>query len=180
MNDKKINSYFKSGHVEKAFSRLYTLFPKVEKYILQNSGSKSEALDIFQDGLVLLHQKAILKTPVDYEGFLVQSCKYLWQNELRKKKVRFGDESALNQLVNNDDLNELIEREQKFTQIEQVLKMISEKCRTIFNLFYYKQLSMAEVAKAIGFKSVQSTKVQKYKCMEHARNLVLNQQSPKH
>ena len=36
---------------------------------------------------------------------------------------------------------------------------------------------MKVVAKKIGFKSVESAKVQKYKCMEHARNLAQQHQS---
>jgi len=34
-------------------------------------------------------------------------------------------------------------------------------------------MRMTQVAEIIGYKSVQSAKVQKYKCMEQARNLAL-------
>ena len=175
MNDKKISEWFNSGQVNKAFTRLYSQYPKVEKYILQNSGSKDEALDIFQEGLILLYRKYQEDQSISYEGFLINSCKFLWKNELRKKKVRQGDDSKNEFLTDDNELSELLEKEQKFRQIEDILQQISKKCRTIFTLFYYKSMNMTQVAKAIGFKSVQSAKVQKYKCMVHARNLAMNQ-----
>jgi hypothetical protein len=37
--------------------------------------------------------------------------------------------------------------------------------------FYFKTESMAAIATAMGFASVNSAKTQKYKCMEHAIRL---------
>lgn len=178
MDNTKITNWLRNGKQEKAFTKLYKLFPKVEKYILQNSGSKEEALDIFQEGLILLYQKSITDSVVVVEGFLIKSCKYLWQNELRKKKVRLGDSEKSETLIQDDsELELLIEKENKLNQIEEIVKQISEKCQQIFELFYFKSMSMTQIAKRIGYKSVQSAKVQKYKCMEQARNLALKSDS---
>lgn len=177
MNTSKISDWLRDGKAEKAFTKLYGLFPKAEKYILQNSGSKAEALDIFQEALIILHQKHLTDQSVKIEGFVLNTCRFLWQNELRKKKVRYGDAEPLNNLVQVDGLEEILEQEQAFKSMEKVLIQISVKCREIFKLFYYQSLSMTEVAKKIGFKSVESAKVQKYKCMEHARNLAIQQKS---
>jgi len=188
MNNVKITDWLRNEKQERAFSKLYTLFPKVEKYILLNSGSKEEALDIFQEGLIILYQKSKSDSTLIADEFLIKTCKYLWHNELRKKKVRgYGDfESQLrssttpnksnniNNLIQEDsELELLIEKENKLIQVEEIVKQISKKCREIFELFYFKSMSMTEIAKKIGYKSVQSAKVQKYKCMEQARNLAL-------
>lgn len=191
MNNNKITDWLRNGKHEKAFSKLFKLFPKVEKYILINSGSKEEALDIFQEGLILLYQKSKDNTDLIPDGFLIKSCKYLWQNELRKKKVR-GDNGGgfesfrknvtstsnnnnkVNSLIQDDsELEQLIEKENKLIQVENIVKQISKKCQEIFQMFYFKSMSMTEIAKKIGYKSVQSAKVQKYKCMEQARNLAI-------
>lgn len=190
MNNNKITDWLRNGKEEKAFSKLYKLFPKVEKYILINSGSKEEALDIFQEGLILLYQKSKENKDLTPDGFLIKSCKYLWQNELRKKKVR-GNSGGLHSFTKNDGtsttnknninhliqedskIESLIEKENKLKQVEEIIKQISKKCREIFELFYFKSMRMTEIAKRIGYKSVQSAKVQKYKCMEQARNLAL-------
>jgi len=177
MNTSKILGWLKEGEVNKAFTKLYQLFPKAEKYVLQNSGSKAEALDIFQEALIILHQKHSVDQAVNIEGFVMNTCRFLWQNELRKKKVRHGSEEGLENIESFDESEFILEQEEKFKTLEKVLLQVSVKCREIFKLFYHQSLSMAVIAKKIGFKSVESAKVQKYKCMEHARNLALQQQS---
>ena len=87
MNTSKISEWLAEGKANKAFSKLYHLFPKVERYILQNSGSSNEALDIFQEGLIILYQKHQQDQTIQLDGFLLNTCRYLWLNELRKKKV---------------------------------------------------------------------------------------------
>jgi RNA polymerase sigma factor (sigma-70 family) len=182
MNENKIINYLQDGKQEKAFARLYKYFPKVEKHILINSGSKEEALDIFQDALVLLYQKVNageMKPEVKIDGFLVNSCRLLWSNELRKKKVRNGDDSGLGNLQDEDDLDEIDEKESKFKIVDEALQQLGVKCKKILELFYYKSLSMDKIAKEFGYKSVKSAKVQKYKCMESARKLALQLQNEK-
>ena len=174
MNSIKIKKLLQSGKQEKAFTKLYSLFPIVKKYILQNTGTKDEALDVFQEGLILLYKKSKIDHSIHIEGFLIQSCKLLWHNELKKKKVRIGDSQQTELLSeNNTEIELLIEKENKLKQVELIVKKISKRCRTIFELFYFKSLSMTEIAKKIGYKSVQSAKVQKYKCMEQARQLAI-------
>lgn len=177
MNTSKISKWLSEGKDNKAFTRLYRLFPKAEQYVLQNSGSRNEALDIFQEALIILHQKHQVDQTIQVEGFLLNTCRFLWQNELRKKKVRQGSSEDITKLTYSDDLGFFLEQEEKFRALEKVLMQISAKCRQIFKLFYIESLSMAMVAKRVGFKSVQSAKVQKYKCMEHARNLVLQNEN---
>lgn len=171
--ENKILHLLRIGKIEKAFARLYRNFGKVEAYILQNSGTKDEALDIFQDGLVLLYKK-VNSSEWDetshVEGFLVQSCKLLWQNELRKKKVR--NNTDYDSFNGGENLTDELEYEAKLKTIEKVLTRIGKKCKDILTQFYLHRLKMPDIAKMFGFKTVQSAKVQKYKCMENARKLV--------
>lgn len=177
MNVSKTITLLKTGKQEKAFTRLYKFYPKVEKHICFNSGSKEEALDIFQEALIVLFKKAqTLDTDTDIrlDGFLINTCKLLWNNELRKKKVRQkSGEEGLAKLEYEDDIQEQVEKENKLNVIEDVLNKIGEKCKTILELFYYRSFSMDAIAQKLGYKSVKSAKTQKYKCMEHARKLAL-------
>ena len=176
MNEGKIIHFLQQDQQEKAFRRLYKYYPKVEKHILVNSGSKEEALDIFQDALVILYQKVqemSADSPIKIDGFLINTCKLLWNNELRKKKVRKGDDSGLGNLEFEDEITEKIEQEEKIKIIENVIQKLGEKCKKILELFYFKSFSMESIAKKVGFKTVKSAKVQKYKCMQHARKLAL-------
>mgnify|MGYP001943816399 CR=1 FL=1 len=164
-----------SGSQERAFARLYKFYPKVEKYIQINSGSKEEALDIFQEALIVLFKKVqnlSSDSSISIDGFLINSCKLLWSNELRKKKVRQNSgEDGLEKLEYHDEIDVQIEKESKLKAIDEILKKLGEKCKSILEAFYYKSLSMDKIANKFGYKTVQSAKVQKYKCMEHARKL---------
>lgn len=181
MNEVKVIKLLEEGRVEKAFTKLYKYFPKTEKYICINSGSQEEALDIFQEALVLLYKKVIakeLKSTVSPEGFLVNACKLLWSNELRKKKVRQGSSNeGVEDIEDENNLHEKIKQEEQFKIIEKILHQIGNKCKSILTLFYFESQSMEKIAKRFGHKTVQSAKVQKYKCMENARKLVLDYNS---
>ena len=132
MNESKIIHLIQNGKAEKAFAKLYRYYPKVEKYVCINSGSKDEALDIFQDALIILYRKIIeLNESANFsiDGFLINTCKLLWSNELRKKRVRTGDETGLDKLLFEDEIQQHIEKENKFKTIENVLQQLGEKCK---------------------------------------------------
>lgn len=178
MNNRKIILQLQGGDEGKAFTHLYKLFPKVEKYIRINSGSTDEAHDIFQEALILLFKKAQTITPESpllVEGYVINSCKLLWSNEIRKKKVRKNSSAVeLAEFEYQDDIQLQIEKETKLTIIDSVLKQLGEKCKSILELFYYQNFSMEKIAKRFGYKTVQTAKAQKYKCMENARKLALD------
>ena len=175
MNQAKIIAQLQGGDRERAFARLYKFFPKIERHIKMNSGSTEEAMDIFQEALIVLYKKVktiSTDSPIHIDGFLVNTCKLLWSNELRKKKVRknSGDE-GLQQLAYSDEIAEQVEKERKISVIEEVLNQLGKTCKDMLMAFYYKRLSMQKIAKQFGYKTVQSAKTKKYKCMEHARNM---------
>lgn len=180
MNNTKIILQLQKGDTEKAFSHLYRFYPKVEKHIKINSGSKEEALDIFQEALIILFKKVqdlSSDSPINVDGFLINSCKLLWSNELRKKKVRQkSSDEGLDNLEYQDDIQEHLEKEAKLKTIDSVLKQLGEKCKNMLEAFYFKNFSMENIAKRFGYKTVQSAKNKKYKCMEHARKLAFSEQ----
>lgn len=178
MSDEKIIALIKAGKVEKAFVRMYRYLPKIEKYICANSGTKDEARDIFQEAMVLLYNKVLngeWNPETKAEGFMFLTCKNLWSNELRKKKVR-RDNSGNIQMDNEDGVAEKEEKEVQLKIVEKVFDEIAAKCKSILTLFYFESLSMEQIAKRFGYKSVKSAKVQKYKCMENVRRLVMEKQ----
>jgi DNA-directed RNA polymerase specialized sigma24 family protein len=102
MKQSKIIEYLKNGQHQRAFTKLYAHFPKVEKHILKNSGTKAEASDIFQEALIILYKKINeVNDQLSVEGYLINTSKLLWSNELRKKKVR-QKSSSVNQMPIDD------------------------------------------------------------------------------
>jgi RNA polymerase sigma factor (sigma-70 family) len=175
MNTTKIIEELRTGKEEKAFVRLYKFYPRIERYICMNSGSKDEAQDIFQEALVVFFNKVETikaNSAISIEGFLFNTCKLLWSNEIRKKKVRQNSsDKGLENLEYRDEIEDQLEKEAKINAIAEIFQKLEEKCKTLLELFYYKNFSMEKIAKRFGYKAVQSAKAKKYKCMEHARKL---------
>ena len=49
---------------------------------------------------------------------------------------------------------------------------IGDPCHKLLDLFYFHQKSMEEISSELGYKNPETTKNQKYKCMERLRKLV--------
>ncbi len=176
MNQDKLKGLISEGKVDKAFAHLYRFYPKVERHIRRNSGSREEALDVFQDALIIFYRKISTVSrdeKMSVEGFLHTTCKLLWSNELRKKGVRKRDSDGLFLVADGDEIDVLIQKERKIALIEGVLNGLGEKCRQILEMFYYRKQSMETIAAQFGFGTVASAKVQKYKCLESARNATM-------
>ena len=174
MTDKKIVEQIKAGKREKAIRLLYQLFPKVTKSILQNGGNEDDAREIFHDSLVLLIEK-IEKTDFELTSklstYLYSINHFMWRNEVRKRQKSIETKWPDALQVEADDFDYNAESEQRIEMLGQVLNQISDKCKSIISLFYYKKKSMTEIAKELDFSSVNSAKTQKYKCMERAIKL---------
>jgi RNA polymerase sigma factor (sigma-70 family) len=79
-------------------------------------------------------------------------------------------------ILTADEIGYDEEKEQKMKVLEKVLNQVTERCKKIFELFYFKKESMTEIAKKLEFSSVNSAKTQKYKCMEKAIKLAKQNQ----
>lgn len=86
MNDEKIIQMLREGQETKAFQKLYDHLPKVEELIRKNSGKRSDAKDVFQDALVIFHQKVKndLQLTSSIGTYIYGVCRNLWMDELRK------------------------------------------------------------------------------------------------
>jgi RNA polymerase sigma factor (sigma-70 family) len=56
--------------------------------------------------------------------------------------------------------------------IHRCFERIGDPCRKLLELFYFNQKNMEEIASELGYKNSETTKNQKYKCMERLRKLV--------
>lgn len=175
MTDTEIIAAIRKGRREKPIRQLYKELPKVRALAVSHGGSEALAKEVFNDSLVLLIEK------VSDPGFVLTSKlstylyginRFLLQNALRKE--RRNDSTVLWEeamQLTDDDLSYDFEKEARMKAMEQILSRVSEKCRKIFQLFYFEQRSMEQISGKLGFSSVNSAKTQKYKCLEKAHQL---------
>jgi RNA polymerase sigma factor (sigma-70 family) len=158
-----------------ALSALYIeVYPMVEKYIIDNSGSRDDAKDIFQDAMYLLIKKTqdiSFELTSKLSTFLFGISKNLWLKHLTKKgvdhkayehelKVSEIDEEESSQLVKNKLMMNCIEA-------------LGEPCKTIIVQFYFHNTSMKEIAEMLHYTNANNAKNQKYKCFMRLKKMML-------
>ena len=176
MDDNKIIELLKVGKQDKAFLKLYKNYPQVEKLILSKGGSKEDARDTFQEGLIIFYQKVV---NTDFQltsaigTYLYSVCRFLWKDELVKRKRKQSVDTDFEFSSEEEiEFQQALEKEAKFKQLESVLTQIGDKCLQLLKMFYYEGLSMKIIASKVGLKSEKIAKNQKYKCLERAKQKV--------
>ncbi|MBD3639281.1 MAG: sigma-70 family RNA polymerase sigma factor [Crocinitomicaceae bacterium] len=174
MTDQEIIAAIRKGDREPALKVLYKEFPKIQVNILSSGGDEEIARQIFHDSLILLMEKV---SKPDFElssklsTFLYGINRFLWKNELRKRRRSPELEWKDTLILTAEDVGYNEEKEEKIKILNQILNQVTDKCKKIFELFYFKKESMSVIAEKLGFTSVNSAKTQKYKCMEKAIKL---------
>jgi RNA polymerase sigma factor (sigma-70 family) len=170
MSDADVLHDLRNGKAERAFTRLYKHLDEVTNMVRSHGGNRTEARDLFQDALVILHEKALGSrfTPSGtIAGYLYGVCRNLWLAELRSK----GREAQVQKLLAKEapptalDLAE----EQELLHAEQAFQALGEKCRDLLTRFYLNNEPLTVVAQALGLAGEGAAKTRKYKCLEQAR-----------
>lgn len=160
-----------------AFEYLYSEFqPKVETFILQNSGTRAEAADIFQEGIIALWDNMQqgtyrLQGNTKIGTYLIQICRFRWYEKLKsahkRKSARLtvvveapGDDSALEKMIAREEIDSMTEQ----------ISNLGEKCRKLLKMFYYDKINLSEIALKMGYTEA-SAKNEKYRCMMRLKKL---------
>jgi RNA polymerase sigma factor (sigma-70 family) len=163
-----------------AVKAIYKNFLKPITHLVEaNRGTKDDALDVFQEGLVTLFQKAQdpdFQINSSFLTYFYSVCRNIWSNKQRKKVnqevtiddtmlLMFGDD-------NPDPANELNER---YFLYRKMFLRLGGDCQKILSLFLEK-VSMEEITIIMGYSSVGYTKKRKFECKE--KLILLIQQDP--
>ncbi len=166
MTDPEIIENLKHNKYAAAIKGLYGIMPSVKQYIKGNTGTSEDAKDIFQDALVVLYQKVqqskfVLSVPL--KTYLLAIVKNCWLQELRRR-------NKLPAAGITEDVAEIItEEEPGFTTATAAFNLLSEKCKELLILFYFKKKNFKEIAKVFSFSDERVAKNQKYRCITKAK-----------
>ncbi len=171
MTDPELLEAMRQGRAEQAFTQLYRQLPDVMTMVRTHGGSRTEARDLFQDALVIIHENA--QDP----GFVIQGslaaylygiCRNLWLAELRAKGRAQKHIDAVTAQPDNGQLT--IENDEPLMQLaERAFALLGEKCRELLTRFYLNKEALTTIAQAFGYAGEGATKTRKYKCLEQAR-----------
>ncbi len=170
MRDEDIIEALRTGPRDKALVKLYAHLPKVERMVRNNSGTRADAKDLFQDALIILLGKTndpAFALTCSIGTYLFAICRNKWQEELRRQG-RFSQEleAAPDEPT---DLAPLLAEEHRFGLAERALRSLGDKCLDVLKRFYLLQEPLIAIAQAIGLAGEGAAKTRKYKCLEEAR-----------
>jgi len=151
-------------------------YPDVRKLILSNGGNEHDAQDIFQEGLIKVYQKITqtgLELNCKFGTYLYSVCRFLWLNELEKKR-KAGRESRIGEdIIDDQTANNKIRENAELKLYEQHFKELAEECQRVLNMYFQKS-SMEEICVVMGYKNVQIAKDKKYRCKKSLMNKIYN------
>ena len=180
MTDNEIITHIRLGNNEKPIKLLYKEFPKIKSLLIKSGLTEPIAQELFNDSLVILIEKIndhTFELSSKLTTYLYGINRFLAKNELRKQnKHQYDLEWSDTLILSEEDLGYDYEKEQQLTLMEKILDKISEKCKEMLRLFYYKKETMEAIATKLDFSSVNSAKTQKYKCLEKASSMAREMQ----
>ncbi|MBL85322.1 MAG: RNA polymerase [Winogradskyella sp.] len=174
MSDDKIMALFKNGKREKAFKELYKLYPRIEKLILSNNGTKADANDVFQEALIILNrnlEKSDFKLTSSFYTYLYSVSRFVWKDTQRK----FTKQELHNLQSEEVSIFDAVLEEQKYKSAEKAFRELGERCQQLLQWFYVKKMTFKVIAEQMRFKSEKVAKNQKYKCLQKAKDIYRTQ-----
>ena len=153
-------------------------YPMILQLIINNNGSEHDAKDIYQESIIILHDKiksGDFELTSKLKTFLYSVCRRLWLKKL-SHKTRFN--ADINDYEDHfeveSDLVAHEERDQQFTMMNSALEQLGEPCKTIIEDFYIHNKSMQDISEKFGYTNADNAKTQKYKCLQRLKKLFFN------
>ncbi|MGB4839414.1 MAG: sigma-70 family RNA polymerase sigma factor [Saprospiraceae bacterium] len=161
----------------KALQEIYHLYRSdcVSWLQRQYNVREDEAVDVFQMAMITLYDSAILgkvrSETTDVKSFLYGVAKNKVYELLRHKKKRIPAEdhhvlftymSAEMPYFNTEDALNLAVK---------ALDELGDPCKSVIQMYYYKNYSMEEITEKLGYKNADTTKNQKYKCLKRLQSI---------
>lgn len=144
-------------------------FDSLSWYVMNNSGSRQDAEDIFQEVIVAfidLVQKDKFRGESTVKTFLFSLNRFTWLNELKRRGRALAREEKYErgqEKVELDTSAIIADREGK-AEVVRLVAELGEICRKILLLFYYENLSMKEILETMHYENEQVVRNKKYKC----------------
>ncbi|MCK9398372.1 MAG: sigma-70 family RNA polymerase sigma factor [Bacteroidales bacterium] len=164
-----------SGIISYVYKEYY---PTIKFLITTNSGTETDAEDVFQDALIVLFKKIAredLFLTSSFKTFLYSICRNLWLQRLDRRVFsnEFLEMEDLSELQDNLYLEQPEEEHEKYRLFQQHFLKLSEDCQKILQLFLGKT-SLKEIAEIMGFKTEKYAKTRKFMCKEKLKNSIIN------
>lgn len=178
--DAELVQMIRNGGVarEKALKIIYTnskIKEKLVSMILFNNGNTQDGEDMYQEAIIVMDKNirdGNFRTEGSLESYLFSIGKFLWMNQLRKKKLvlkeKFYDHELIGQGIEPDHL---MMNDQRKSQLKDLLSRLGQRCQDILALWQLSY-SMEEIASQLGLHDASTARKAKYDCQQQLIKLV--------
>jgi len=168
MKDSEILAAISKGD-ERALDYLYKKYYRMmTKIVISNSGTETEAKDIYQDALIVFWQKVVsgnLVLTSKISTYIYSICLNLWRKELDRKSRLSHEEKDGVQIIE-------FEKEERLKIINECINRLGDTCKKILTYYYFDGMSMNEIAEKLDFANTDTAKTKKYKCKKRLDKLI--------
>jgi RNA polymerase sigma factor (sigma-70 family) len=154
---------------EKALAELYRDQRKpIFSLVLKNQGGPDDAEDVLQEALVILWER-VRTGRHTYDArlgtFMYATARNIWLRRLARARREVSDPDATGEATSGDPdaLEEMMEEEETGF-VKQGLEQIGTQCKELLLMYYWEELSMAEIALRMGLANADTAKAKKYQC----------------
>ncbi len=133
-------------------------YEKILKYVYFNIKDESSARDITQNVFLVVYEKIeyVFKHP-NIGGFIFQTAKNLTRRHKReiynKLTNEINDEDIGNISKGTWEISDMLDKEiNEFDYVSDVLDMLSDDKRNLYNLYYIEMKPMEEIAGELGIE----------------------------
>lgn len=145
------------------------VFPRVKSYILLNSGSEDDALDIYQDAIVALCKQIRLKRydkRHEVAGFLYSVSRNLWINKAKRDSRMSQMPENYDFAEENTDYTDYILTKENEKALKTITELLGQKCFDLLKHSIFLKTTTEEIIEKMGFSTANAVKTQKYKCKQ--------------
>ncbi len=158
-------------------------FDSVRILVEQRFGTREEAWDVFQEGMVRIHdmftdkekQQKIENKNISFHTFFIAICKHVWLNKLRDREIdRVGIHSDMDQFGPDEyELIEISRTSLMFRLLHKHLNNLLPDCQKLLKMTMQGH-STTIIMHALGFISEQAVYNKKQKCMKRLLEKIKN------
>jgi RNA polymerase sigma factor (sigma-70 family) len=145
----------------------HTNFRSVRKYIKDNNGNDDDADDVFQEAIMIVYRKiqnSDLVLSASFSTYLFSVAKYIWFNELRRKKITGVVTNEPDEFYGfYDDIADIQIKVERDKLMRKHFNSLPSLCKKLLT-YVFEGLALSEITKKLNYNSEQYTKNRRFKC----------------
>lgn len=160
-----------------AYEALYAqAYPAIARLVRQNRGQDDDAQDLFQEAMLVLHQKMArpnFQLAASLHTFLYAIARNLWLKKLRDETWITTDDAERLAALHDQQAWQTPEpaEPERETAVHTWLTHITDHCQQVLQSLYFQEQPMEELMHTMGWKNKHTASNQKYKCIQQIRKV---------